>query len=42
MAARNMRFFFSFHVGAKLAKKRPRYDDAIYLLSPLTSALPIL
>ena len=29
--------FFSFHVGAKLAKKRPGYDDAIYLLSPLTS-----
>ena len=29
MAARNMRFFFSFHVGAKLTKKRPRYDDAI-------------
>ena len=40
MAARNMRFFFSFHVGAKLAK-RPWYDDAIYLLSPLTSALPL-
>ena len=45
MAARNMRFFFSFHVGAKLAKigknwqKRPGYDGAIYLLSQLT--LPI-
>ena len=22
-------------------QKRPKYDDAIYLLSPLTSALPI-
>ena len=40
MAARNMRYFYSFQVGAKLAKM-PRYDDAIYLLSPLTSALPI-
>ena len=40
MAARNMRFFLVF-MSVQKWQKRPRYDDAIYLLSPLTSALPI-
>ena len=41
MAARNMRFFFSFHVGAKLAKKGLGMMMPYVFLIPLTSALPI-
>ena len=40
MAARNIRFSLVF-MSVQNWQKKPGYDDAIYLLSPLTSVLPI-